>query len=63
MPVFVYQKAASSGADLSCTFLLPPARFGGHVPATCPGACHSVRPNLQGLSPLQLATPLNLSKI
>ena len=42
MPVFVYQKTASSGVDLSCTFSLPLARFGGHVPATCPGACHSV---------------------
>ena len=23
---------------ITCTFLLPLARFGGHVPATCPGA-------------------------
>ena len=39
---YLFMKAASSGVDLSCTFSLPLARFGGHVAATCPGACHSV---------------------
>ena len=31
-----------STCRVTCTFSLPLARFGAHVPATCPGACHSV---------------------